>query len=258
MTAVDPFFTPTPDGFLPTAVARDPGQPDRQAGAALAGLLARSLQAAPAAATMNIARLTIDLLHPAPFAPTQVLWRVLREGRRTTVLEASLTAGGLEAARASALFVRRAEEGAPATVFAPPFPAVEDAPQTPIEPGPAGFETRLVTGGLEGGVERPRAWIQPTTEVVAGEGRDPLAAAMMAASFTLRLGEMGAASGAQPLDIAVHFVRPPRETWILVDADTLAPGGAALAHSQLSDRSGLFAHAQQTLATSRFTRADAA
>ena len=49
-------------------------------------------------------------------------------------------------------------------------------------------------------------------------------------------------------DLTVHFVREPVGEWVLLDAQTqLAEGGAGLASSVLSDRSGPVARGAQAL-----------
>jgi len=49
-------------------------------------------------------------------------------------------------------------------------------------------------------------------------------------------------------DLTVHFVREPVGEWVLLDAQTqLAEGGAGLASSVLSDRTGPVARGAQAL-----------
>ncbi|MDB5448095.1 MAG: hypothetical protein JWQ97_3412 [Phenylobacterium sp.] len=251
--ALRPFFEPSEAGFVPSALCGSPWGPGQVNGAAVGGLMAQTLIDAHPPQGMNIARFTLDILRPPPMAPMRATWRPLRDGRRTVVLEGWLTVGETTYARASALFVRRADEGAPATVFTPPSPLPEEVGEAELMMSlRTGMEPRLLQRGSPGGEPRlGRAWIRPLTQVVAGRAPDPFVAAAMAADFGggLSNGIDRSAWISPNIDIAIHFVRPPRDLWILSEATTLLPGnGSALTESQLSDRFGPFGRAHQILA----------
>src|SRR6185437_7139019 len=59
----------------------------------------------------HVARLTVDFLRPVPLRPLTVVRRIVREGKRIQVMEASLLADGLEVARCSALRLRLVDLG---------------------------------------------------------------------------------------------------------------------------------------------------
>jgi acyl-coenzyme A thioesterase PaaI-like protein len=253
MTDRPAFFEPAGDGFTPNAIAGSPWGPGQLNGVAIGGLLAHSLLAAHPPQDMNIARFTLDILGRAPMAPIQAHWRPLREGRRTTVVEGRLVVEGADVARATALFVRKAEEGGPATIFAPPDPLPQEAASADLMMSlKTGLESRLLQRGAAG-ADQPlgRVWVRPITSIVAGFSVDPVAAAVIASDFGggLSSGIDRAAWTSPNVDIAVHFVRPPRDEWVLVEAQTLLPGnGSALVETRLSDRFGLFGQAHQILA----------
>lgn len=248
-----PFFEERDGAFIPTSIAGSPWGAGQLNGVAVGALLAHTMLQAHPPQDMNIARFTLDILGRAPMAPATASWRVLRQGRRQAVLEGRLAVDGVDVARASALFVRRADEGAPATVFAPPSPLPEEAQDAALMmPLKTGLESRILQRGAAG-TDQPqgRVWVRPITSAVAGAPIDPVVAAVIASDFG-----GGASSGidrtawtSPNIDIAAHFVRPPRDAWILVEAQTLLPGnGSALVETQLSDRFGLFGQAHQILA----------
>ena len=70
--------------YLPTDRARGPWSPDALHGAPVAALLAHVVeQERPA--DLELARLTVDLCRPVPFAPLSVILERSREGRRVAV-----------------------------------------------------------------------------------------------------------------------------------------------------------------------------
>jgi acyl-coenzyme A thioesterase PaaI-like protein len=245
------FFEVAGDLFIPRPSTASPWRAGHQNGVAIGSLLAHTLLRAEPPAEMDIARFTLDILRPAPMAPVRAEWRREREGRRTHVLEGSLIIEGVEVARASALFVRRADEGIPATPFEPPTPLPEDAPHDHQMPLSTGLESRIVQRGAAGDAPRPgRVWVRTLRRIVDGFDSHPVISAVVAADFG------GNISGAferrdwnsPNLDIAVHFFRPPRDAWILVEAEVLVLGnGSALVDSQMSDRYGAFGRSQRTL-----------
>jgi acyl-coenzyme A thioesterase PaaI-like protein len=114
-----------------------------------------------------------------------------------------------------------------------------------------GLESRLIQRGAAGG-DQPlgRVWVRHLAPVVAGGARHPVIAAVLAADFggSLSSGVEREKWTSPNVDIAIHFLRPPRDEWVLVEARALLLGnGGALIESELSDRSGLFAHVNLTL-----------
>ena len=92
--------------------------------------------------------------------------------------------------------------------------------------------------------------MRSVAEVVAGEPASPFVTAAMACDFgsglsaTLQRGEHTFAN----IDISMNLFRDPAGPWILVECETLTHGGGrALVNTKLSDASGEFARAHQTL-----------
>src|SRR2546421_4389101 len=104
----DPVFERRGNLFVPTELARGPWDPSACHGGAPAALLARAVEPLePRRPEMALARLTYEFVRPVPLAPLSVSARVLRPGRRARWSEASLTAGGVEVSRLTALAVQR-------------------------------------------------------------------------------------------------------------------------------------------------------
>src|SRR5437588_486790 len=78
--------------------------------AAPAALLMRAFERLPAEDSLLVARVTYELLRPAPLGELDVEARVARPGRRVRLLEGAIrTAEGTEVVRARALQVRPAD-----------------------------------------------------------------------------------------------------------------------------------------------------
>lgn len=249
--APDRFFDLENGAYVPQPICRSPWRKSDQNGIAIGTLLAHTMLEAMPQEGMNIARFTLDILRPVPMAPTQAEWRSLRAGRRTQVLEGALIVDGVKVVQASALFVRHADEGAPATVFGLPVPLPEDAPNELMMSLKTGLESRVVQRGAAGSVQpEGRVWVRQSLPVAQGTGIHPVVTAVLAADFGggISSGIDRAAWTSPNIDIAVHFVRPPRDEWILVEAQTLMLGNSsALVEAKMSDRFGLFGHSHQTL-----------
>lgn len=71
-------------------------------GSASGALLARALEARPEAAGMHCARLGFEFWRPVPLRPLAIRVEVLRTGRQTATLQATLLDDGREAIRATA------------------------------------------------------------------------------------------------------------------------------------------------------------
>ncbi|MBV9511623.1 MAG: thioesterase family protein [Caulobacteraceae bacterium] len=247
-----PFYVKGDDGaFHPNRNAGSPWLSGHQNGLALGGLFAQALMQAPPPEGMNIARFTLDILRPAPMAPTVASWTRLRDGRRTSAMTGRLVAGGVETAVASALFVRKPEDGVPGTPS--PIPAIlpEDAPDEFMLPLKTGLEARLIRRGAAHDLTTGACWVRSLSRLDADTPLHPIVAVVMACDFGVGLssGLDRQAWSSPSLDLAIHFIRSPRDEWTLIEADTLMPGnGAALVDMRLSDRFGLFGRANLTMA----------
>ena len=110
-------FQPQPDDgartlLLPNRCARSVWSLELVHGAAIAALLARSVEGA-LRPELRVVRLTIDLMRPAPMQALEARTVVVREGRRIQVVQSGLFTsrgeGMVEVARATALALRPSE-----------------------------------------------------------------------------------------------------------------------------------------------------
>jgi len=91
------------DRFLPTELTRGPWSPDAQHGGPPAALLALCVERHAGGAGTQVVRMTVELLRPVPLAPLAVTVRTLRPGKKVQLVDATLRAGDVEVARATAL-----------------------------------------------------------------------------------------------------------------------------------------------------------
>jgi hypothetical protein len=245
------------DGTLlvPDKTARSPWSRDNQSGLAIAGHLALALEAAPAAQPMRVARLSVDFLGAVLMKPTESRVRVLRDGKRMQIVEASLWVDGAMAATATAL---RLSHGEGPTAAAPPlpYPGPEDAPRKPVTPYfDAGhpLETRVIARATPEGAPGV-FWSRFNTAFVAGEPTSPLIRTVMTADIATGVATNSATRGWRipNADLSLYFAREPQGDWLLGIAQIdIADEGVAMTRSTLADETGVFGYARQTLVLSR-------
>ena len=241
------FYTRQGDSYHATGLGISPWNDKAQMGVALAGLAAHCLETIPSAMAMLTTRLTVDIMGTVPPDPLTPTCRVLREGRRMQLIEATLESNGRSWVRATALRVRTTQTPAVESPPTRPFPPEGRDPNVPRATQWA--ETILLEGGFH--QAGPGAiWVRLTSCVVAGEKLQPLEALAMTADF---------GSGVSPvllvkewtqanIDVNLHISRMPRDEWILIDATNESAGnGMGLVNSRISDRHGALGTAHQTL-----------
>ncbi|MBW8826855.1 MAG: thioesterase family protein [Acidobacteria bacterium] len=256
-----PLFERDGPRFVPTGLTRGPWDPNAMNGGAVAALVARAAElhedeGAPILDHHLLARLTIDLVRPAPLAPLTVRATTLRPGRKIQLVEVLVEADDQVVTRASALRM--------------PAPYLELEPTH--EPSPAGPE-HVPGHGRRGALdptleyfhvdgvelraaevgERPPTgdrvvWIRLAHPVVEGEAPSPAVRAAAAADFG-----SGMSSGHPPnyrsinTDISVHLFREPVGDWICYQAKSRSGTGVALAGGGLYDQTTRFGRASQTV-----------
>ncbi|HXQ47746.1 MAG TPA: acyl-CoA thioesterase domain-containing protein [Caulobacteraceae bacterium] len=246
---IDEYYGVDGDEFLPTMLSASPWRRDAQNGVALGLLMAHTLEAQFDPSREQVARFTLDILHPAPFAPTNVTWSTIRADSRIHLFEGKLEARGLKAVRASAL-VLAAGESAPRTDggrdFAPPAESSERELNQQ-----SGLNVRLMRSGSRGAATHSRAtaWVRVEADVTPGEPASNIAAAIAAADMgAVALRRYRDCWDFPNLDVAVHFVRPPHQGWLRVDTEPLMLGaGVCVINHRIFDGEGPCARAHQTL-----------
>jgi hypothetical protein len=251
-----------PDGarFVPTELTRGPWSPDHQHAGPPAALLARAVEAAASVVPGQPASLHYDILRPVPLQPLAVATRVVRAGRRTELLEATLTAAdrpGEPLMRLTAWRLRAADvplrpEEAPDP---PPGPPGSGDP-APMEWWPrdeVAYHRALDWFVIEGGwgLHGPAtAWTRMRVPLVAGEDPSPLERLLVMADAASGI------SAVRPftewlfinVDLGVHLERRPEGEWMAMAAQThVGRQGAGLCTSVLSDGRGRVGTTTQSL-----------
>lgn len=251
---MDAFFLPLGDDrFHATVHTTGPWDARFQHGGPPAALLGRAVEHCEPREDVVVARMTVEILGPVPVGDVSVRSRVLRPGRSVELVEAVLSAGGRDAARAAAWRVRRtAQDGVPARVTPAP-----ELPTSALVGIPAGgwvdgylsaIEWRFVDGRFD--VPGPAtAWSRMRHPLVAEEEVTPLTRALIVADSGNGL--------SSELDLTWHFINPeltvhlhrePVGDWVCVAAQTtISPGGAGLATTVLHDLEGPIGVGAQSL-----------
>jgi hypothetical protein len=241
----DSFFVPLGDDrWQATVHTTGPWDARSEHGGPPSALLGRAMQRCEPRPEMIITRFTCEILGPIPVGELTVTARVVRPGRSVEMLEASLSAGGREAARASAWRVRRTSAGAvPSRLPAPAGPPEGE----PLQPPPgwvdgylSAIDWRTVSGGF----------LVPGPTVIWGRMRYPLVPDEEPSPLERVLIVADSGNGVSTeLDInrwlfinpelTVHVHREAVGEWICLDAQTaITQWGAGLATSVLSDLGG--------------------
>jgi len=242
------------DTFLPAPESRARWYPDALHGGPVAALLARAFETQPSPVPMMVTRITIDLMRPVKTVPLQVAVRAVRSGKRIQVLEASVDAGGIEVARATALRMRVVDLPVPEHPRRELLPAPETiAPYTMRDVEGEWFHTRAVEGRfVSGDFYDPgpaTVWMKLILPVVAGEVPTPLQRAAAVADFGNGLSRVlpGGWLFINP-DLSVHLSRYPAGEWVGLRSRTdIDDHGVGIAQSELFDEGGAIGHAVQGL-----------
>ena len=252
------FYERDGERFVSTELTRGPWSNDHQHGGPPGALLVRALaRAGDDAAEYFVGRMTIELLRPVPIAPLTVASEITRPGRTVQRLDATLTAGGVEVARASGLRIRRRAVTMPESGASSP-PASAVAPDTlptfafPFFQHDVGYH-RAVDVRFARGVWGDRdvvVWARPTVDLVEGEPLDPAERVLILVDA-----ESGICPPLDPTrhtfvnpDLTVYFERPLEGEWVGLAARSAAHAhGVGIAESLLFDARGAVGRGAQSL-----------
>jgi Thioesterase-like superfamily len=251
----DPFYRPLGnDRWQATVHTTGPWDARFQHGGPPSALLARAIEQRSPRSDMIIARMTIDILGAIPVGDLLVSSRVLRPGRSVELVEAALSAGGREVARAQAWRVLRTTQEIARPQPAPTAPPLPDE-STPHVAGGwvdgylSAVEWRFTTGAF-GQPGPATAWTRLRHPLVPGEMPSPLQRVLTVADSGNGIsGELDLTSWhfINP-ELTVHLHREAVGEWICLDAQTaISPGGVGLAASVLSDLDGPIGVGAQSL-----------
>jgi hypothetical protein len=248
------FFLPLGDDrWSATVHTTGPWDPRFQHGGPPAALLARAVEGCAPRDDVLVARLTVEILGPVPVGEVEVRARVLRPGRSVELVEAVLSAGGRDAARAAAWRVKRTEQpGVPSRDPAPP-PRPEEALQMPAGGWVDGYLSAVDWRFAEGRFDVPgpaTVWTRLRHPLVPGEEPSPLQRVLAVADSGNGLSselDLTAWHFINP-ELTVHLHREAVGEWVCVAAQTvISPGGTGLATTRLADEHGPIGVGAQSL-----------
>ncbi len=256
------FFELDGDQFRPTVLTRGPWRPEHQHGGPPAALMARAIEGAMEETDVfQLARFTIDFLHPVPIAALlTVRVKQVRDGRRARGYTAVLWAGEDAVARATVLALRT-ERPAPRPECLRerllPLPDEAEPFRFPFFREAIGYhtavESRLARGTIGSG--RAAAWMRQRVPLVLGETPSPAQRLLVVADSGSGVGATLDPVRVVPFinaDLSVSLHRLPDGEWIGLDAvTTLEPHGVGLTRTGLSDVHGAIGHGLQALVADR-------
>jgi len=241
------FSTEEYDGrtvYRATSISVSSWAPTMVGGFAVCGLIAHVLEPLCPEGFVP-ARLGVDLFAPVPVAGVEVSTRVVREGNRIVVVDASVTDGEREVTRASVTFLRRTEEP-PGEVWErqrmPEPPPLDLHPPTegPFIPWFASDDDWSEAMGVLQNPGRKRMW-QNGIPIVEGQGPSPFERAAMisdAASMVTHWGSEGV--GFINADVQLALCRLPEPDGVGIEADRQASyDGVSVGVATLYDRRGV-------------------
>jgi hypothetical protein len=250
------------DLYLPTGATRGPWDPAAQNGGAVSALAATVAMhhddaGAPVLDGHVLARLTVDLVRPAPLTPLTVTTSTVRPGRKVQLVEVLIRSGEEVVTRALALRMPATHPDVPASIDPPPafleeVSRLRSGAEADADPAQHLFHVdgaEVRTQGRGEGAPSPLPiWVRLAHDVVEGEPTVPESRALAAADFGSGM------SGISPpgwrsinVDVDVHLFRPPVGEWVCYLARSQGAAGVGLAGGALFDRTGPIGHAQQSV-----------
>ncbi len=241
------FFTSDGDYLVPADLARSLWSENQMHGVALSGALARALERRVAELgrdDLRPARYTVDLFRPATMERCRTTTRVVREGRRLCLVDATVEQDGQAVARASALFLKVAEPAGgevwePDTSPSPPplelAPPTED-PHVPVFASNGVWDASF---GAHQNSGRKTVW-QVGVSVVPQEVPSGFVVAASVADATSMVTNWGS-GGVEYIntDITLTLARLPVGREIGLDAvDRVSQDGIAVGTATVFDRHG--------------------
>jgi hypothetical protein len=236
------FFRRDRDTFLPLPAAVGYWTADSIQGRALIGLLGQEIERRHGESGLIPVRLTVDMHRLARMGPVEIATRVIRDGGRLRLIEATLLCEGSEYARATCQFLRAT--AAPAGRVWPGVPAWDVPPPDalPTLPDPEHkrlSDWRVIAGEI--GVFGPRRmWMRERITIVEGEALTPFARVAVGADLASPvLHASDAGIFYINSDVTVQLHRLPQGEWLGLDALLHdAAQGIAVGQCRIYDETG--------------------
>jgi hypothetical protein len=257
------FYLPLGEGhFESTPATAGPWSADAQHGGPPSALLARAFERVEPDPNQRLARLTVEILRPVPVRPVTVTARIVRPGRRVSLIEGRLRVDGEDYLLARGWRIGRPDTPTPvggARAGSPPLPG--PAPLPDWEGAFAGGYMRAVevrqTAGVFAGAGPGAAWLRARVALVEGEEPSPFQRTAIVADSG-----SGVSQGvdhrrwlAINVDLSLSVHRDPAGEWIHLDSNTVVGAeGTGRTDTVLGDAEGEFARAIQTLLVAPVSR----
>ncbi|MGZ4707139.1 MAG: thioesterase family protein [Acidimicrobiales bacterium] len=250
-------FEPDGERYVPTEAARGPWDPEALHGAAVAALLAGSLEAEG----QVLVRVLVELHGPVPFGPLTIEVGPSDGGRRVKRQSATLCSGGRSVASASATRIRSSEVALPEGANDHPLvfdPAAAPDLTTPNRHaarvvGRPSFDSLAMATRWERseGPGPRRLWLRLLMPIVAGRETSGAQRAVAAADYGTN-GTFARLPFAEwsymNADLTVSLSRPPVGEWIGMETDGIVQAtGTGLSIGQLHDQGGRVGQSAQSL-----------
>jgi len=239
----------------PTEYGRGPWDHGLLHGGPVVGLLAWASERLAGNRGLLCSRLTAELHHGVPLAELRVASNVMRESRRSKVIDVSIRHNSALVARSTSQWLEPSPGWDTGHVPAPPLPAEV------AEPGDGDFdyprpgfncdaaELRYVEGSNE--LSGPATvWVRLTSPLIAGLVPSPFVRVAAVADLAAAAGfERGANDEAFiNVDVTLQLDRPPVSEWLALDAKTHRwAGGVGHNEATVFDEGGSFGRILQSL-----------
>lgn len=247
------------DGYRPTRLSGGPWSPDALHGGPPAALLGRAIESFEGGEERFVARVTVELLRPVPFERLTLSTRLARPGKKVQLVEATLSTGEKDVARATGLRLLRNPIELPEEMPWPARASIAGPHEIAAQKSSAptsflpGFHSEAVEHRfVEGAFAEPGPaidWVRLKVPLVEDEPLSPLCRVCAIADFGN--GVSGVFRGTHTYinpDLTVYLHRYPETEWVCLDAATFAePHGVGLAESLLRDERGPIGRSLQSL-----------
>ncbi len=235
--------------YNPNPITQGPWSPDAQHGGPVAALLAGVLEAGEG---KSLVRMTVELLRPVPLTPLSVTRSVVKSGRTVALFDASLSANGVEVAKARGLNLRRSTLSVPAQVSQPPprLPAAQEtSPGARRTAFAEAVEMRFVEGSWEE-LGPATLWTRLRLAVVDGEAVTAMQRVAAAADFANGISRVLDFETHTFInaDLTVALARTPKDDWVGFEMQSNISGeGFGQAESRIFDSAATIGRSIQTL-----------